>query len=161
VGPNRPSPRRPSPALARPGTRPSRRRRERGSNLVEFALLFPLYLLVVAITFDFGWYFFMRAVAQTAVRDGCRAGAVIPPDDNPDTEAQGRIAGTMGTFTFSSVDCESVGDTSCTIDITTSGASPAESLVCTIEVDYPGMTGLIPMPEKVRARSTVLFELQR
>lgn len=147
--------------LTDPAARPRRRRAQRGSNLVEFALLFPVYLLVVSITFDYGWYFFVRSVAQNSVRDGCRSGAVIPPDDDAESEARQSIADGMSAFTFAQVDCQSVGDTSCTINVTTSGTSPAESLVCTIEVDYPGLTGLIPMPEAVTARSTVLFELQR
>jgi Flp pilus assembly protein TadG len=147
--------------LTEVGTRPRRHARERGSNLVEFALLFPVYLVIVAITFDYGWYFFIRSVAQTSVRAGCRAGAVIPPDDDPEDAARDAISGGMSTYTFSAVDCQTVGDSSCDIDVTTSGTSPSESLVCTISVDYPGLTGLIPMPEQVTARSTVLFELQR
>lgn len=140
--------------------RPPNRRR-RGSNLIEFALLLPLFLGVVSISFDYGWYFFMRAIAQNAVRQGCRAGAVVPPDDDAEGAAADAIASGMTSHDFFGIDCESASESRCGITVTSSGSSPEESLECNLQLEYPGMTGLIPMPELVQVRASVLYELQR
>lgn len=133
----------------------------RGSNLIEFALLLPIFLALMALVFDYGWFFFMRAVAQTSVRDGCRAGAVIPPDDDAADTAKSAIQDGMSGFSFFGVDCSSTEDSRCGITIDTSGSSPNETIDCQIAVEYPGMTGIIPMPDSVVAKSSVRFELQR
>jgi len=138
-----------------------RRHGRRGSNLIEFALLLPIYLVIMALIFDYGWFFFMRSVAQTSVRDGCRAGAVVPPDDNATDAAKSAIQDGMSGFTFFGVDCSSSEDTRCGISIETSGASPDETIDCQMSVEYPGMTGMIPVPEAVVVKSSVRFELQR
>jgi Flp pilus assembly protein TadG len=147
----------------RPSSPPHGRRRHarRGSNVIEFALLLPIFLALMALIFDYGWFFFMRSIAQTSVRDGCRTGAVIPPDDDATGEAKSAIQAGMSGFSFFGVDCTSPTDSRCGIAVTTSGASPDETIDCTIEIEYPGMTGIIPMPDTVRAQSSVRFELQR
>jgi hypothetical protein len=133
----------------------------RGSNVIEFALLLPVYLAMMAMIFDYGWFFFMRSVAQTSVREGCRAGAVIPPDDDATDTAKSAIQDGMSGFNFFGVDCSSAEDARCGITIETSGSSPNETIDCQLSVEYPGMTGFIPMPGAVQARSSVRFELQR
>lgn len=136
-------------------------RRRRGSNLIEFALLMPVFLVIMALILDYGWFFFMRSVAQTSVREGCRAGAVIPPDDDATGAAKSAIQDGMSGYTFFGVDCSSAEDARCGITIDTSGSSPDETIDCQISVEYPGMTGMIPLPEAVVAKSSVRFELQR
>ncbi len=54
--------------------RPRKSRSERGSELVEFALvLLPLFALVF-LSFDTAWVIFIRAALQEAVREGVRFG---------------------------------------------------------------------------------------
>ena len=137
------------------------RRSRRGSNLVEFVLLLPLFLAFLSAVFDFSWFFFTQAVAQSSVRDGCRTGSIISPDDDPETEARTTIADNMASFPFMGVDCGAATGARCDVEVTTSGASPNEVIECSITIDYPGLTGLIPMPETVQARSTARFESQR
>jgi len=138
-----------------------RRRPRRGSNLIEFVLLLPLFLAFLSAVFDFSWFFFTQAVAQSSVRDGCRTGSVIHPDDDPEAEARTNIADNMASFPFMGVDCSSATGSRCDVEVTTSGTSPDELIECSITIDYPGLTGLIPMPDTVQARSTARFESQR
>ena len=49
---------------------------ERGQNLVEFALMFPLVLLFIAIIIVFGLMLHTRSNLQQAVREGARQAAV-------------------------------------------------------------------------------------
>ena len=54
----------------------SRRRRTRGSVLIEFAFVAPLFFLLLAAIFDFSYVIFINLTMQHAVREGARAAAV-------------------------------------------------------------------------------------
>jgi Flp pilus assembly protein TadG len=56
-----------------------KRRRQRGAAAVEFALVLPVFLLLVLGTIDFGYYFFVSEIVTNAAREGARAGSVLPP----------------------------------------------------------------------------------
>lgn len=58
-------------------TRPGRLRSEKGAQLVEFALVLPLLLLVVLAIADFGFMFQRFEVVTNAAREGARI-AVLP-----------------------------------------------------------------------------------
>lgn len=59
----------------------SHRRDERGAAAVEFALVFPVFLLLVLGTIDFGYFFFVSEIVTNAAREGARAGSVVDPND--------------------------------------------------------------------------------
>jgi Flp pilus assembly protein TadG len=73
------SPERTRPARARlpgGGRRRSAHRRKEGAAALEFALLLPLYALMVMGIVDFGHLFFVKSVITNAAREGARTGAV-------------------------------------------------------------------------------------
>jgi Flp pilus assembly protein TadG len=55
-------------------------RSERGAAAVEFALILPVFLLIVLGTIDFGYFFFVSEIVGNAAREGARAGSVVEPD---------------------------------------------------------------------------------
>jgi len=57
------------------------RRRERGQELVEFALILPLLLLLMVGIFEFGYVVFAYNTLSNAVREGARYGSVHPADE--------------------------------------------------------------------------------
>jgi Flp pilus assembly protein TadG len=57
--------------LRRPGHRPSR-----GQGLVEFALVFPVFLLLIFVTIDAGRFIFAMSAVSNAAREGARLGSV-------------------------------------------------------------------------------------
>ncbi len=63
------------------------RRSERGSELIEFAIVFPLLLLIVAAIFDFGFLFQTYEVVTNAAREGARI-AILPGYTTPDVQAR-------------------------------------------------------------------------
>lgn len=65
------------------------RRGERGSQLIEFALVFPMLLLVMLGIIDFGLLFQRYEVLTNAVREGARV-AVLPGYGA--TDVQNRVA---------------------------------------------------------------------
>ncbi|MGE3179931.1 MAG: TadE/TadG family type IV pilus assembly protein [Vicinamibacterales bacterium] len=60
-----------------PGSRPSRRRADRGAALIEAAITLPLVLLVSVGIFEFGRAFQTWQVITNAAREGARV-AVLP-----------------------------------------------------------------------------------
>jgi len=131
----------------------------RGANAIEFALTLPIFVAIVMAIFEFGWMFFMRSTIIQAVRDGCRAGAVIPHGDVPGPEevATARMTDFLAGY---NIDCR--GDTErCGVDIESTGESPFETMDCTLNVTYEPLVGLTPHPDHLGARSVVMYELQR
>lgn len=52
----------------------------RGQTLVEFAVLFPLFVMIVFFILDFGRAIYYFSVIQNAAREGTRYGIVSPND---------------------------------------------------------------------------------
>ena len=55
------------------------RGRQRGAAAVEFALVFPLLLMLVVGVIDWGWFFFVDQLVTNCAREGARAGTLLPP----------------------------------------------------------------------------------
>ena len=51
--------------------------RKRGQAVVEFALVFPIFMLVLAGIFDFGFALYSRMTVINAAREGARAAAMV------------------------------------------------------------------------------------
>jgi Flp pilus assembly protein TadG len=139
------------------------RRQRQGANAIEFVLLLPVFVLLLAIIFEWGWYFFLRIQVINSVRSGCRQGAVVPATDDPapDQVANSAIQGMLSGSSMMGADCNDPSDDRCTISTSTSGSSPTEMVVCEVVVEYPGLTGMVPVPSELRASSIAHIELQR
>ena len=77
----------------------ARRRRQRGQGLVEFALLVPVFLLILLGMLEFGFAFNHNLTLDVATREGARAGAAMADGSQIDTSCG---AGT--TITAANVD---------------------------------------------------------
>jgi TadE-like protein len=72
---------------ASPTSIKARLRSERGAELIEFALVFPVLLMVVLGIVDFGFLFQRMEVVTNAAREGARI-AVLPGYATADVEAR-------------------------------------------------------------------------
>ena len=70
--------------------RRGRRRRARGSTVVEFAVVLPLLMTILFGIIEFGWMFSIRQSLQNAAREGCRL-AVLKTTVDPYTNVIDRI----------------------------------------------------------------------
>ncbi len=59
-------------------SRSARKRRE-GQSLVEFAVVLPVFLLILAGILDFGLGLYSQMTVINAAREGARVGVVTPP----------------------------------------------------------------------------------
>jgi Flp pilus assembly protein TadG len=65
-------------------TKTRRARRETGQSLVEFALVLPIFLLILMAIIDFGWAFRGYIVTTNAAREGARWAAIGAPATGDD-----------------------------------------------------------------------------
>lgn len=61
-------------------------REEDGQSMVEFALILPIFLLILCGIIDFGWLFYNQLSLNNACREGARY-AVVHTAENADTQA--------------------------------------------------------------------------
>ena len=61
-------------------------KREDGQSMVEFALILPIFLLILCGIIDFGWLFYNQLSLNNACREGARY-AVVHTDENADTQS--------------------------------------------------------------------------
>lgn len=122
-----------------------------GANAIEFALILPVFVVIMFSIIEFSLMFFVRSQVVNAVRDGCRAGAVTPQDEAPDDVARQRMADDLTIF----VNCD---ESSCVSTATITGVSPEESLYCTLDVTYNFL--LTGGSINLSASALALFELQ-
>jgi len=67
-------------------------RRDRGASAVEFALIMPLFFILLFGIVDFGWFFFNQHTIQYATREGVRLALVGGTLKNPDGSSMSREA---------------------------------------------------------------------
>jgi hypothetical protein len=125
-----------------------RRNRQRGQGLVEFALAFPVFLLIVLGIFEFGRLFVTYISVYAAAREGARYGAAVDNLCNGQIETQAERAGFLAgdlnvTTTYERFDKELklVGNT-CDASLINAG----DRVVVTVSTPFEFMTGFIHGP---------------
>jgi hypothetical protein len=100
---------------------------EGGQSLVEFALVLPIFLLVLFAIIDFGMAFHAWLTVSNSAREGARVGAVGAPA----TEIEQRVRDTA----------ESIGD-DVVVTVTNAEGLPGESVVVDVSYEYTLITPL-------------------
>ena len=90
-------------------------RREDGQAMVEFALILPIFLLILCGIIDFGWLFYNQLSLNNACREGARY-AVVHTAENADTQSIINHIENMSTTVFAND----------AVDITVEYTSPAD-----------------------------------
>ncbi len=89
----------------RPGSEHAWRQVSRGQSLVEFAIVLPVFILVVVGVMDFGFMLYARMTVINAARQGAQYGSSLPATDWPSmatlvpTQANDVATGLSGTLT--------------------------------------------------------------
>ena len=123
----------------------------RGSQAIEFALILPVFLMLVFGGIDFLWLMIETAQVQQANAAGCRGGAATGVNvyTDPYARAQELIEDTL--FRTTRYNCSLGG---CDVAVTESDLSSPEVLWmrCDLEVSHSSITGFIPgMPDTIAA----------
>ena len=83
-----------------------RLRSERGAEIIEMALVTPIFLIIIAAMFDFGFLFRNWEVATNAAREGARIG-LLPSYkcDDTSTDVKDRVDAYMASAGFNAAAC--------------------------------------------------------
>lgn len=152
----------------------TRRHRSRGQALVEFALVIPVFLLVLCGILDFGFMLFTRMSVINATREGARAGIMVADASTIPDIVQNRVISAaaqaglgLTVANVSSVTCVGTAPSPAppTCDWTqysssnTTGAQPGDSVLVTVTYDYPSFFPLL-FGTKIPLTSTVQMVLE-
>jgi Flp pilus assembly protein TadG len=107
-----------------------KRRGERGANLVEFALVLPLLVLLLAGVADFGRAFNNYIIITNASREGARYGSRFPTVQSGIEQAAIQEAGNWG-----------VNLVPADITIDTTGISPGSRISVMVTFQFPTILG--------------------
>ena len=135
-------------------------RTRRGANAIEFALTFPVFTFLLFGLIEYGWYFYERYQLAEVTRAGCRAGALLHPDD-ADPSHRADVTARIEIRKY----CQHAGlscDKGDGVRVDYVGASPDEALRCLTTQPHVRLTGLsIPIPRDMAAVAELHLELQR
>ena len=130
---------------ARPVVRRSkgRRSRSRGQSLVEFALVLPVFLLVLSGVLDFGFALYSRISVINAAREGARSAAVAADHSTIPSTAQSRAAAVVSgaglvagsPTTTVSVSCVAIASASCNFSSATNSKA-GDAVLVTVNYQY-------------------------
>ena len=116
------------------------RRERRGANALEFAILLPVFVLLVGGSIDLSWMMLQRGTMRTAVGRGCRMGSLVDPGLKEATVAD---VHTRAQAAVRAIYEEGVGPCpSCTVNTAIVGTLPNRSLSCRLVAPWAG--GLAP-----------------
>ncbi len=137
-----------SPTTAR------RRRPDAGASAVEFALVLPMFLLIVYGVIEYGWVFYQQFNLASAVRDGLRQGVTCSQTGAPDPQSQA--------VTVAKADLQRLGVAATDVTLTTSyaGSSPTKTMTLSGTLTYHKLIGMVPTPARLHYAMTMMLELQ-
>jgi Flp pilus assembly protein TadG len=126
-------------------------RQERGANLIEFAILAPLLILLLLGIVEFGWVFGQYNDVRHGAREGARFAAVNAGDQNA-----------IATYVCNTMDL-SAGVTLLTIDLTKTGGGLGQTGTITVTADIDSLSNvpLISTFLPTQLTSTVEFRIEQ
>ena len=137
-----------------------RRTDRRGSNVVEFALLAPLYIAFMMGIFDYSWMTFQASTVTAATQEGCRLAAMADPGL---ADAQmTAIYNTANTNMKNSLRAKGLTcATGCSAVTSVTGTYPNRAIRCDLRMPFQSLTGFSPAPTHVKSRAVIRLEYQR
>lgn len=136
-------------------------RRERGAHMVEFALIFPVFWLMLAGAIDLGWLFYHQSMLDRATAVGCRAGALIDPglaeNDISYVRAETEARVVEELELNPGVTCAGV----CSVSVDTFGQPPGRSLKCDVNYFFTPVAGVAVGELTLQSTMVVRMEWQR
>lgn len=128
---------------------------EDGQAMVEFALILPIFLLILCGILDFGWLFYNQLSLNNACREGARY-AVVNTADGADTQAIINHIENTTTTVFANDG----------VDITVTYSSPSDptsgDITVTLEADISFFTPVLStvLGKEKTITSTVIMKVE-
>jgi Flp pilus assembly protein TadG len=134
------------------------RGRRRGGTAIEFALLLPVFVLLVSGILDVSWLYFRQSALDVAVHDGCRHGSLRDPGIGNASmnavldDAESAMSASM---TDMGVPCGE-----CTVAATSVMVGTESSVQCSVRLPFVSLVGVVA-PPVLSSTVTMRLEMQR
>lgn len=136
------------------------RRTRRGAEALEFALVLPVWVLLVLGSADFGWLYFHRTALDSAANTGCRAGALLDPgEDEVNISANYARVEERALAALEGMGAPCAGE--CSVAVAAFGAAPGRSLRCELDRDFRPLIGFVVDDLRMQAVQVARMEVQR
>lgn len=135
-------------------------RPRRGGHAVEFAMIMPIWVMLVSGIMDLGWFFFNVALLDAASDVGCRAGSLYDPGIGDarigavKAKAIARMSNVVAGFGVGNCD-------SCRLEVYTRGRPPNRVLICELSRDIVPFTGMFYQARRIESKQIARLEWQR
>jgi Flp pilus assembly protein TadG len=120
-------------------SRSHQRPRRRGQALVEFALILPVFLLILSAVLDFGFLLYARMTVINATREGARVAVTAANPTTIPSIVQGQVIANSGGLVTGNVSvattCVAIVSGSCNWSSTTSSQA-GDAVRVTVSYDY-------------------------
>src|SRR3990170_2073926 len=121
-------------------------RSRKGQGMVEFALAFPVFLLIVLGIFEFGRLFIVYTSVYAAAREGARYGAAVDNLCNTAIEAEAERAGLLAGDLSISTSYEVFDKNLQLVSSNCADAKAGDRVIVKASVPFEFITGFIPVP---------------
>lgn len=119
--------------------------RARGSNLVEFALLLPVLLVLTMGTIDFGYYFLQSARATSVAATAMRTGSLQVPAEH-EVAACATCVSTARDLMVSGLADLGIAVSASEVTPSLTAVAGVCSLVLDAELPHRSLVGFVPVP---------------
>lgn len=128
----------------------------RGASALEFALLLPVFLVLVGGMVDYAWYMQQRALVVRAVREGVRVGAITPLAADPATTATSRSVQVLTDLEF---DATTANVTAAYDDLRAGlTCNTVDTITVQAIVPFIRLIGVVPTPAAITVQMTMMLE---
>ena len=127
-----------------------RRDREGGAALVEFAVLLPLFIVMLFGIMEAGWAFAQQVEVRNAAREGARLAVVDYPDPGDSMAIRDETCSRAA-----------LSASRASVYMEQNGSGIDASAVVTVTQDYESLTGLLPMFNNLTIASTAEMRIER
>ncbi|TNE91185.1 MAG: hypothetical protein EP330_05945 [Deltaproteobacteria bacterium] len=120
----------------------------RGASAVEFALILPIFMVIVGGIVDYGHYFALQSQAMTALSGAMFAGTHVKPDGN---DLRGECASCRSAVALHAKSAlDNLGLEAELREVTPNieKIQGTCALVLDVEVSHKRLVGLVPMPDR-------------
>jgi Flp pilus assembly protein TadG len=124
-------------------------RTRRGTTALEFALVFPLAMLLLAGIVDWAWFMFQELTMVVATGRGSRIAGGLPDESDP--------TGTAETSTRTWMSAYGLDGDAATVDASIDSASDPQVVTVTASLDFTPLIGMVPTPDEVQASSSGVY----
>jgi Flp pilus assembly protein TadG len=135
------------------------RRGRRASTHLEFALTFPVYIVVLFGIVDGGWLYYQQSSLDGATRAACRGATTVDPG-NASVNIQ-NVYDYVIAEVPNELDAMGVDSTNLSVSATTTGAAPTRTLVCTVQQPYSALTKFVLPDMTLTSVTAMRMEYQR